>query len=84
MFPLRNTTNSVIAMPATARHIGRTVREVRRSLGVTQRQLAMTAGTGLRFIVELEKGKPTCQLGKTLAVLGALGVEVLLQPPPGA
>ena len=56
--------------------IGKTVRSTRRSLGVTQRQLAMAAGTGLRFVIDLEKGKPTCQLGKTLAVLSTLGVEV--------
>ena len=68
-------------MPASAQSIGRTVREVRRKFGVTQRQLAMTAGTGLRFIIELEQGKPTCQLEKTLAVLHALGVDVVLSPP---
>lgn len=56
--------------------IGQAVRTARRSLGVTQRQLAMAAGTGLRFVIDLEKGKPTCQLGKTLAILNTLGVEM--------
>ncbi|MDE0422443.1 MAG: transcriptional regulator [Gammaproteobacteria bacterium] len=59
--------------------IGKTVRSTRRSLGVTQRELAMAAGTGLRFVIDLEKGKPTCQLGKTLAVMGTLGVEVAFE-----
>lgn len=63
-------------MPVSVQQVGQTVRDVRKSLGVTQRQLAMAAGTGLRFIIDLEKGKPTCQLGKTLAVLHTLGVEV--------
>lgn len=58
--------------------IGQAVRIARRSLGVTQRQLAMAAGTGLRFVIDLEKGKPTCQLGKTLAILNTLGVEMAL------
>lgn len=58
--------------------IGQAVRIARRSLGVTQRQLAMAAGTGLRFVIDLEKGKPTCQLGKTLALLNTLGVEMAL------
>ena len=58
--------------------IGQAVRTARRSLGVTQRQLAMAAGTGLRFVIDLEKGKPTCQLGKTLAILNTLGVEMAL------
>ncbi|MDE0691501.1 MAG: helix-turn-helix transcriptional regulator [Gammaproteobacteria bacterium] len=69
-------------MTVSAQSIGRTVREVRHSLGVTQRQLAMTAGTGLRFVIELEQGKPTCQLERVLAVLHALGVDVVLNPPP--
>ena len=59
--------------------VGETVRSTRRSLGVTQRELAMAAGTGLRFVIDLEKGKPTCQLGKTLAVLSTLGVEVAFE-----
>ena len=58
--------------------IGQAVRIARRSLGVTQRQVALAAGTGLRFVIDLEKGKPTCQLGKTLAILDTLGVEVAL------
>lgn len=63
-------------MPVSVQQVGQTVRDVRKSLGVTQRQLAMAAGTGLRFVIDLEKGKPTCQLGKTLSVLHTLGVEV--------
>ncbi len=43
---------------------------------VTQKDLAMTCGTGLRFIIDLEKGKPTCQIGKTLQVLQALGLKL--------
>ncbi|MDE0662092.1 MAG: helix-turn-helix transcriptional regulator [Gammaproteobacteria bacterium] len=59
--------------------VGKTVRSTRRSLGVTQRELAMAAGTGLRFVIDLEKGKATCELGKTLAVLSTLGVEVAFE-----
>jgi hypothetical protein len=43
----------------------------------------MTCGTGLRFIVDLEKGKPTCQVGKTLAVLRALGLAIETTPLDG-
>lgn len=63
--------------------IGNAVRNTRRSLGVTQRELAMAAGTGLRFVIDLEKGKPTCQLGKTLAVLNTLGVEIAFRRRDG-
>ena len=46
--------------------LGAVARARRKHLKVTQKELAMTCGTGLRFIVDLEKGKPTCQIGKTL------------------
>jgi HTH-type transcriptional regulator / antitoxin HipB len=42
-------------------------------LGVTQKALALTSGTGLQFIIELEKGKETCEIGKALTVLNTLG-----------
>ncbi len=63
-------------MPLSVEQVGEVVKSARKSLGVTQRQLALTAGTGLRFVIDLEKGKRTCQLGKTLAVLNTLGVAV--------
>lgn len=59
----------------TMEQVGAFIRGRRRSLGVTQKDLAMTSGTGLRFIVDLEKGKPTCQAGKVLQVLEALGCQ---------
>lgn len=57
-------------------NIGTAVRLRRKQLKVTQSELAMTCGTGLRFIIDLEKGKPTCQIGKTLQVLQALGLVI--------
>jgi y4mF family transcriptional regulator len=69
-------------MRYTAKHIGKTVQKTRKAMGVTQKDLALTSGTGLRFIVELEKGTPTCQLEKTLAVLNTLGIKINLIPPP--
>ena len=57
------------------------MKTARQHVGVTQRSLALTSGTGMRFIIELEKGKPTCQLGKVLAVMNTLGVDVTLKLP---
>lgn len=68
-------------MEQTPESIGRLIRSTRKALGVTQRDLAMTSGTGLRFIIDLEKGKPTCHLGKVLTVLHTLGIKVELIPP---
>ena len=64
-----------------AQDIGTMVQTTRKALKITQQQLAFTSGTGLRFIVELEKGKPTCQLAKVLTVLQTLGIQIKLTPP---
>ena len=56
------------------------IRTRRKQLKITQRDLAMTCGTGVRFIVDLEKGKQTCHLGKTLDVLRTLGLAIETSP----
>lgn len=63
----------------TSQEIGRLIRTRRKNLRVTQRHLALTSGTGLRFIIELEQGKPTCQLEKVLTVLNTLGLKLIIQ-----
>lgn len=68
-------------MKYTSLEVGKLVRKTRTSLGLTQEHLALAAGTGLRFIIDLEKGKPTCQLQKTLTVLNTLGIQIALAPP---
>ena len=65
----------------TPKQLGATIRARRRQLKVTQKDLAMTCGTGLRFIIDLEKGKPTCQIGKILQVLQALGLKLQIDSP---
>jgi y4mF family transcriptional regulator len=69
-------------MRPTTKDIGELVKTARKNMGVTQRALAMTSGTGLRFIIELEKGKPTCQFGKVLTVINTLGISMELILPP--
>ena len=71
-------------MKYTTADIGRLLRETRKKLGVTQKALALTSGTGLRFIIELEKGKETCEIGKALTVLNTLGIRMTLMPPAAA
>lgn len=68
-------------MSLTPKEIGRMVRATRKRLRATQADLALTSGTGLRFIIDLEKGKPTCQVGKVLSVLQTLGIEATLTSP---
>lgn len=66
-------------MMINSKEIGSIVKNTRKKLGVTQRDLALTSGTGLRFIIELEQGKPTCQLEKVLTVLKTLGLQIVIK-----
>jgi HTH-type transcriptional regulator / antitoxin HipB len=68
-------------MPArinTPEDLGRAVRQVRRGRGLRQEDVALAAGTGARFVGELERGKPSVQLDTTLRVLHALGIALEL------
>ncbi len=68
-------------MVPSTKELGNLIRQTRRRYRITQQTLAMVSGTGLRFIIELEKGKVSCQVGKVLTVLQSLGIEVSLRPP---
>jgi DNA-binding XRE family transcriptional regulator len=60
-----------------ARAFGSLVRSRRRALAMNQAQLALAIGVGRRFLIDLEAGKASCQLGRSLVVAEALG----LRPP---
>lgn len=62
--------------------IASTVRAARRRHGLTQTQLAGLSGTGLRFISELERGKPSISLHKLLSVLAVLGLQLHVVEAP--
>ncbi len=64
--------------------LGRALRAARKQLGLTQPQLALAAGVGVRFIVDLESGKPTLRLENVLRVIDALGGEVRLSGLPSS
>jgi HTH-type transcriptional regulator / antitoxin HipB len=55
------------------------IRETRKKHHLTQAELAGLSGTGLRFIHDLERGKPTVSLAKVLAVLAVLGLRLHLK-----
>lgn len=56
--------------------LGIAIRAARKSQRLTLEQLSGLSGVGIRFLSELERGKPTVQLGKALAVAHLLGVEL--------
>jgi y4mF family transcriptional regulator len=68
----------------TPQQLGDALRIARKHLGLTQSQLALAAGVGLRFLVELEAGKPTVRLENVLRVVEALGGEFSLNGLPTA
>lgn len=59
--------------------LGRVIRRERKRHKLTQRQLAFAAGTGLRFIIEIERGKNTAQIGKVFTILSLLRLECLFE-----
>jgi HTH-type transcriptional regulator/antitoxin HipB len=71
MIPISDTTD-----------LGKAIRNARKQLDLTQPQLALATGVGVRFIVDLEAGKPTVQLALVLRVIEALGGHVELAGLP--
>ena len=65
----------------TVTEIGSLVREERKRQNVTQLQLAGLAGTGIRFVSDLENGKGTIQVQKLLKVIQTLGLGMFLFSP---
>jgi y4mF family transcriptional regulator len=63
--------------------LGSIVHRERKAQKLRQAELAAAAGVGIRFIVDLEAGKPTLQLEKALHVLATLGCDVTIAPPAG-
>ena len=61
------------------RELGRLIRRHRQNMGLTQLDTAGLCGVGERFLSELERGKPTASLGKTLQVLNRLGLKIRVQ-----
>jgi transcriptional regulator with XRE-family HTH domain len=58
----------------TATAFGSMIRVRRKALKLRQDQVALATGVGRRFLIELEAGKPSCQLGRSLLVAEALGL----------
>ena len=58
--------------------IAKLVRDTRKQQGMTQELLAGASGTGIRLIVDIEKGKKTCEIGKVLHILNMLGLQLYI------
>src|SRR5215467_13948119 len=54
---------------------GSLIRSRRKALNMRQDDLALATGVGRRFLIDLEAGKSSCQLGRSLLVAGAVGLR---------
>lgn len=68
---------------STPQQLGAVLREARKARGLRLEDLALAAGVGVRFLSELERGKPTVRLAEMLRVAAALGVRLTLEDPRG-
>jgi y4mF family transcriptional regulator len=61
--------------------LSKIIRDARKSQKLTQTELAIVANVGVRFLVDLENGKETAQIGKVLRVCEALGIKIDVTTP---
>jgi transcriptional regulator with XRE-family HTH domain len=54
---------------------GAAMRQKRKAMGMTQEDVALASGVSRRFVIELEAGRPTCELGRSLVVAAAIGFK---------
>lgn len=56
--------------------LAKIIKKTRKEQGITQADLAFSAQVGVRFIVDIEKGKKTAQIEKVLKVCAMLGLKI--------
>jgi transcriptional regulator with XRE-family HTH domain len=66
-----------------ASDFGSLIRGRRKALNMRQDELALATGVGRRFLIDLEGGKSSCQLGRCLLVAQALGLRLADVLAPG-
>ena len=60
-------------------NLAKEIKGMRKVAGLTQTEVSKRAGVGLRFVRELEQGKPTVRLDKVKQVLDLLGYELCIR-----
>ncbi len=60
-----------------ANHIAEFIKANRRAAGLTQEEFAIRSGLGLRFVRELEQGKPTVRMDKVNIALSMFDMEAV-------
>ena len=62
-----------------SKSLGRAIRERRKDLNYTQAYLADFTGLSVSFISDLERGKPTAEIEKTIRLINILGMDVFIE-----
>lgn len=65
---------------STVQELGQILRDYRRHQNQTIEKVAGLSNLSAKFLSELERGKETAELGKTLLALQRVGLEVSIQP----
>ena len=60
----------------SVKNIGLLIKEKRKKTNMTQKEAASIAGVGVRFLSELENGKPTLEIDKVLNVARLFGMDI--------
>jgi y4mF family transcriptional regulator len=76
--PIMDITESVLALRASAAAsaFGTAIRSRRKELKIRQADLALATGVSRGFVVDVEAGKTSCHLGRSLLVAEALGLKL--------
>ena len=62
-----------------SKSLGQAIRERRKSLNYTQAYLADFTGFSVSFISDLERGKPTAEIEKTIRLINILGLDLFVE-----
>ena len=68
----------------TPADLGAAIRDRRKSLGLSQSELAKRVGVGRQWLVAVEHGKPGAELALVLRVLDAINMPLMTGAPPRA
>jgi y4mF family transcriptional regulator len=60
------------------RELGIAIRQRRKSLGLRQQEFAQYCGCSVKFLSELENGKPTVRFDKVIRAIKMLGSDLYL------
>ena len=62
-----------------SKDLGYAIRARRKELKYTQKDLSEFTGLSVTFISDLERGKPTAEIEKTIRLINILGMDILLE-----